>query len=87
MPRAQELRLTVGILGNRLTRGPADRGQVFAGEFSNAQPGSWLVTKLFLGEGEAEVFLALNAKEGSALLIKKDPEYGEAVVAECARLF
>jgi hypothetical protein len=85
---AVEMPLDVGILGDSLARGALDqKGRVIAGEFTDARPGSWLVAKLFLKDGEAEVFLALSATERLGLLIKKDPEYGPDVVAEFARLF
>jgi hypothetical protein len=90
-PRRQKtpaVTIDVGILGDRLIRAPGqNRGRVVAGEFSNTESGQWLVTKLFLGESQAEVYLALNNLEGYGLLIRKDPEYGREAVAEFARLF
>jgi hypothetical protein len=87
-PAAREIALDVGVLGDSLARGIEDReGTILAGEFTDARLGPWLLTKLFLKEGEAEVFLALAATERRGLLIMKDPEYGRDVVAEFARLF
>ncbi|MBU2600741.1 MAG: hypothetical protein KKA32_01015 [Actinobacteria bacterium] len=62
-------------------------GGIVAGEFSESPPADWVVTKLFLMGGEAEVFLALNASEERGLLIKKDPGYAGDVVAGSQRLF
>ncbi len=78
----------VGILGEDLSRGVVgtDIGAI-AGEFSDSPPGDWLVTKLFLMDGQAELFLALNASEERGLLIKKDPAYATDVMAEFQRLF
>jgi hypothetical protein len=85
---AEQLSIDVGILGEHLSRGISPSpGRVVAGEFAESPRGSWLVTKLFLNEGQAEVYLALSAPLQRALLIKKDPEYGTDVVAEFARLF
>ncbi len=87
-PYVDSLTLDVGILGENLTRGAGDgTGSTVAGEFTTSPAGSWLVTKLFLQDGEAEVFLALDPISRRALLIRKDPEYGPDVMAELARLF
>jgi hypothetical protein len=87
-PRADLLTIDVGILGSGMARGgQSSQGNWIAGEFSDAQSGTWLVTKLFLADGEAEVFLALSEEERQGLLIGKDVDYGQTAVAELARLF
>lgn len=83
--KVDSLPLLVAVLGLRLQHAPGK--SVYAGEFSADRPGDWIVTKLFLASGEAEVFLALNPKSGEAQLVAKDPDYANAVVAEFARLF
>jgi len=87
-PKADLLAIDVGILGSGLARGgKSSEGNWIAGEFSDTKPGTWLVTKLFLGDGQAEVFLALSDEEGQGLLIRKNPDDGPTAVAEFARLF
>ena len=85
VPRADSLPVTAAILGVALEHGAGS--SVYAGEFTSDRPGDWIVTKLFLGDGETEVFLALNPRANRAQLIAKDPEYANGVVAELARLF
>lgn len=79
------LLIQVAVLGLRLLH--ASGKSVYAGEFTADRPGDWIVTKLFLAGGEAEVFLALNPKSGEAELFVKDPDYANSVIAEFARLF
>lgn len=85
---AESLRFDVGILGSDLAMQAAEPGgSTFAGSFTDRPAGSWVLTKFFLAEGEAEVFFALDARAGRALFLPKDSEYAEAVVQEIARLF
>jgi len=42
--------------------------------------GGWIVTKLFLGEEEAEVFFNFNPKSGEAEFSEKDSDYAEPVL-------
>ena len=61
------------ILGRTLSRG---RGtDVLAGEFTPNPPGRWIVAKIFLPPEDAEMFVAINATDGTGLLIPKDDEY------------
>jgi hypothetical protein len=83
--RADSLRIQVAVLGMRLLHAPGK--SVYAGEFTADHPGDWVVTKLFLADGEVEVFLAVNTHSGEAQLLAKDPDYANAVVGEFARLF
>jgi len=53
---------------------------VRAGAFRGDPPGPWLVTKLFLAEGDAELFLNVDIKDGLAEFLPKDPEYGELLI-------
>jgi hypothetical protein len=82
---ADSLMLDVGFLGTRLSHSSGK--WVYAGEFTSAPPGNWIVTKLFLAAGQAEVFLAIEPTTGEAQLIAKDPDSANGVVAEFARLF
>ena len=83
--RADSLSLDVGFLGTRLSH---SRGKwVYAGEFTSAPAGNWIVTKLFMADGEAEVFFAIDTSTGEAQLIEKDSDSANGVVAEFARLF
>jgi len=47
-------------------------------------PGNWLVTKLFFGDDEGEVFLDLNPMEGAGGFSIKDVEYASVVMTELA---
>jgi hypothetical protein len=80
-----ELELTAALLGRDLSRG---RGKdSIAGALTSEPKGTWIATKLFLGEGEAEVFLNLDPVGGFGELSMKDPAYSAAVVRELGRLF
>jgi hypothetical protein len=88
VPRAVEkvdsLTITVGVLGTQLAH--QSGASIYAGEFTSDTPGDWIAAKLFLGDGETEVFLAINPHTGEAQLFTKDPEYANAVVQEFARI-
>ena len=84
--RVDSLPFEIGLMGTRLSRGPAESGMLYAGEFASDPPGEWIVGKLFLADGEGEVFLALNPTIGRGEFIAKDPEYGNIVVRELARV-
>ncbi len=80
----QTLPFGAAVLGQKLSRGPGK--DAIAGEFTSDPAGGWIVTKLFLGEGEGEVFLALDPEAGWGQFIMKDPAYGDDVVAELGRI-
>jgi hypothetical protein len=61
-----------------------NQSQERMGGFSSNPPGNWIVTKVFLADGEAEVFLNLNPKEGIAEFSIKDEEYGNTVLKSLA---
>jgi hypothetical protein len=88
VPRAVEkvdsLAITVGVLGTQLAH--QSGASIYAGEFTADPPGDWIAAKLFLGDGETEVFLAINPRTGEAQLFAKDPEYANAIVREFARI-
>ena len=83
-PGVETLELEAALLGRDLSRG--GKGNLVAGSFGSEPPGSWVSTKLFLGEGEGEVFLNLDPIGGYGEFSMKDPDYGTVVVRELARL-
>jgi hypothetical protein len=48
--------------------------------------GDWMVMKVFLQGGEGEVFLNLNPVIGKGEFTIKDPDYGDIVIAELAKV-
>jgi hypothetical protein len=81
----EELSFTVAILGNHLGKGTTP-DDIVAGSFSNANPGGWLVTKIFVADGMGEVYLNLNPDQNIGEFSIKDPEYGEIVLTELAKV-
>jgi hypothetical protein len=65
-----------------------DLSQARSGGFSVAPPGNWTAIKIFLGEGEqeAEVFLNINAVIRKGQFSIKDPDYGDLVLAQLAKV-
>jgi hypothetical protein len=78
------LEASVTILGKNQSR--ANANAQIAGAFVGNPPGPWLVTKLFLADGEGEVFLNLNETDGFGEFSIKDPDYAELVVTELAKV-
>lgn len=77
--RVSELSFTYATIGEKLSQA--------AGGGFNAEPaGDWTATKIFLAGGEAEVLLNTNPKAGKAEFSIKDPEYGDQVLAELAKV-
>jgi len=62
--------------------------QTAGGGFAAEPPGHWTTLKLFLGEGdqEGEVFLNLNPKIRKGQFSIKDPDYGDLVLVELAKV-
>jgi hypothetical protein len=83
-PGVATLDVAAVLLGRDLSRGGG--GSVVAGTFGSEPKGNWISTKLFLGDGEGEVFLNLDPIGGYGELSMKDPDYSDAVVRELARL-
>ena len=81
---AGRLDASMAILGMNQSR-ESENAEV-AGGFTSDPAGNWLVTKLFLADGEGEVFLNLNPKDGVGEFSVKDEEYGAVVVTESARV-
>ena len=59
---ADRLAASLAILGRNQSRS-ADKGEV-AGTYSSNPAGHWTATKLFLADGEGEVYLNINLPEG-----------------------
>lgn len=83
-PKVDQLQCTIAVLGTELSRMP--EGPEGGGGFAPKPPGHWTVGKLFLLDGEAEVFLNLNAKDRVGELSLKDEEYAKLVVGELAKI-
>jgi hypothetical protein len=62
-----------------------DAGEV-AGSFSSTPSGHWTAAKLFLADGEGEVYLNLNARDGVGEFSIKDEDDATIVVTELARV-
>jgi hypothetical protein len=71
------LPFTLVLLGENQKRQPD-------GSFSNAK-GNWMSMRIMLGKGE--VYLNLNPVDAIAEFAMKDPAYGDAVLAELAKVF
>src|SRR5262245_1139066 len=78
--RAESLPFEFVNLGCDLYRTPTG--------LSGDRKGNWCAIKLFLGNGqkEGEVFLNLNSALGKGEFSLKDPDYGDFLVAELARV-
>ena len=80
-PRRSSVPFTFANLGENLS-------QTAGGGFSAKPPGNWTTLKIFLGEGvqEGEVFLNLNPKIGKGQFSMKDPDFGDLVLMELAKV-
>jgi hypothetical protein len=74
----------VALLGVHQSRGHRD--PEVGGSFSSNPPGSWTATKLFLNDGEGELFLNVSASEGMGEFSPKDEGYASVVVRELAKI-
>jgi hypothetical protein len=72
-------------LGTSLSRQSGEN--VIGGSFTSSKPGNWIAVKLFLADGEGEVYLNINPAIGQGEFTTKDPEYGEVVLRELASVF
>lgn len=83
-PGIAALEVEAVLLGRDLSRG--GQGNRVAGAFGSEPEGTWVSTKLFLGDGEGEVFLNLDPIGRYGELSMTDPTYGDAVLRELGRL-
>ena len=79
----QELPFDIAILGSNLSRGRS--GQI-AGGFVSKPQGTRIATKVFLANGEGEVFLNIDPASGVGEFSIKDEEYGDIVVEELSKV-
>jgi len=78
--RVTELPFTAAILGTDQSHSPD-------GGFFSRPPGHWTAMKIFLGKnGEAEVFLNFNDVLHKGEFSIKDPDYGDDVLRELAKV-
>jgi len=79
--RVKSLPFTFVNLGDKLSHSSG-------GGFNEQPPGNWTAIKIFIGEGEeeSEVFVNFNPVIRKGEFSIKDPEYGDRVLAELARV-
>jgi hypothetical protein len=77
--RVAELPFSAAILGDHASHSPN-------GGFAMKPPGNWTSIKLFLGDGSAEVFFNINLVLGKGEFSMKDPDYGDGVLQELAKV-
>jgi hypothetical protein len=80
----ERLAFEAALLGRDLSRG---RGSdQYAGAFTSSPKGTWIATKVFLADGEGEVFLNLDPVGGWGEFAAKEPEYARSVLGELSRV-
>jgi hypothetical protein len=72
---------TMAILATNQSRAAGS-----GGGFTSSPPGHWIASKLFLDDGEGEVFLNLNPHDGVGEFSIKDEDYATEVVTALARV-
>ena len=77
--RVAELPFSAAILGEHVSHSSN-------GGFAVKPPGNWTTIKLFLGDGSSEVFFNLNPVLGKGEFSIKDPDYGDGVLQELAKV-
>jgi len=83
-PRASEqLSASLAILGTNQSRVSA--GEI-GGIFSSVPSGHWTAMKLFLADGEGEVFLNIDVQDGVGEFSIKDEDYAAVVVTDLAKI-
>lgn len=81
-----KLSFSAAILGIGMSRYKDDSGSAITGGFTSNPKGDWIVTKIFLADGEAEVYLNINKRLGRGEFSIKDKMYGNQVIEELARV-
>jgi hypothetical protein len=84
--KTNTLNFPTAVLGVNLSRGQGK--DVLAGTFTSDPKGDWISVKLFVTDGDkdGEVYLNLNSKTGQGEFAIKDPDYGDTVWHELARV-
>jgi len=80
---ADELMCSIAVLGTNQSR--FEEPEIGA-SFSSTPPGNWTAAKLFLADGEGEVFLNLNERDGVGEFSIKDEDYAAVVITELAKV-
>lgn len=83
--RLPRLDFDAAVLGYSLSRQTGSN--VIGGAFTSRPSGDWIALKIFLADGEGEVFVNLNPVLGQGEFSTKDPEYGDVVIREFAKVF
>ena len=78
--QVDELTVTFYVLGDKMTK-------TEKGSFKGGGKGDWLLVKLFVFHDEAEFYLNINEKTGKGEFAMKDPDYGDRVLKELAKVF
>jgi hypothetical protein len=79
--RAKELLFDAVVLGEKQSRDPS-------GSYSSNPAGDWIAIKIFVPKNgdEGEFFLNLNPVLGKGEFSLKDPDYGDYLLREFARV-
>jgi hypothetical protein len=77
--RASSVPFTYAVLAQNSRRGKN-------GSFGIEKTGNWLALKLFFRDGEPEVYLNVNPVLRKGEFTIKDPDYGDAVLTELAKV-
>lgn len=78
--KAESLPFEFSQLGDNQSRTPD-------GAFHNDPKGNWTATKLFLANDQAEVYFSFNPVIHKAEFSIKNPDYGDRLLAEFAKVF
>jgi hypothetical protein len=77
--RVPDVPFTYAVFGLQTRRYPD-------GGYGPEKTGTWITLKLFFRDGEPEVFLNLNPVIGKGEFSIKDPDYGDEVISELAKV-
>jgi hypothetical protein len=77
--RSSQIEFDYVTLGDHMSQAPE-------GGFNAEPPGNWAPNKLFLAGGEGEVFFNINPVMKMAEFSIKDPDYGDIVLRELAKV-
>lgn len=80
--RVSRLPFQYAVLGEKMSQATRDGG------FNVEPPGNWTAIKIFMGEGdkECEFFLNFNSVIKKGQFSIKDPDYGDEVLAQLAKV-
>ena len=78
--QVDELTVTFYVLGDKMSK-------TEKGSFKGGGQGDWLLVKMFVFHDEAEFYLNINEKTGKGEFAMKDPDYGDRVLKELAKVF